>query len=144
MTYHITRINGQSGYSELKEANLLNKQESPEKITLRGFAKAGSFYEALEEAFLSAKKELAGELLGSAKKNPGCILDKEYGFDWETLGGKGISACPELVEDIRTFLEFYDRDLLLLADSLSLSRFERVRRNAALQKRFLCIRTFAL
>ncbi len=86
-----------------------------------GSSTAPSSFDALEDAYLSAEKELAHELLSSTKKNPGCILDKEYEFDWETLGNEGISACPELVGDIRTFMQSYDEDLMHIADSFNLS-----------------------
>lgn len=66
-----------------------------------------------ETLYMAAIKEMSeGVLDSTAAKNQELIMDYEYAFDWETLGDEGISACPELVEEIRGFLSSYDFDLM--------------------------------
>ena len=65
--------------------------------------------EEFETVYLAAINEMSeGVLDSTAAKNQQLIWDRENAFDWETLGDEGISACPELVEDIRGFLSSYD------------------------------------
>lgn len=74
-----------------------------------------SSLEELESAFLSASWETAAGVLDStAAKDQELVTEREYPFDWETLGSDGVSACPELVEEIRSFLWSYDFDLMFL------------------------------
>gem|GEM_PF-6223235 len=72
-----------------------------------------SSLDEFEAVYRAAARDMsAGVLASSAAKNQELIYDREYLFDWETLGQEGISACPELVETSRGFLSSYDFYLL--------------------------------
>lgn len=43
-----------------------------------------------------------------AKRDPVIVRVGNYQFDWDKLGRDGIAACPDLVEDIRGFMNAYD------------------------------------
>ncbi len=81
-----------------------------------GRAEKPSSMEELERVFLATAQEMSvGILDSSAAKDRDLVMEREYPFDWETLGSEGILACPELVEEMRTFLFSYDFDLTFLA-----------------------------
>jgi len=69
----------------------------------------------LEKAFLSAAKKKAGEILDStAVKDQELISEQEYPFSWEALGEQGVSACPDIIEEVRRYLNAYDFSLMFL------------------------------
>jgi len=73
-------------------------------------------YEALEQEFLAKLEEQINDSFDMLSKNMSAGVDPlNYYFEWEELGEKGISACPDLLDYIRTFLYSYDTYLGILA-----------------------------
>ena len=71
--------------------------------------------EELEKDFLSAAREMADGILDSSTaKDRLPVMEYDYTFGWESLGENGISACPDLVEEIRTYMNSYDFNLMFL------------------------------
>ena len=74
-----------------------------------------SSIEELEKDFLSAAREMAvGILDNQTAKERWLVMEYDYMFSWEALGGNGISACPDLVEEIRTYMNSFDFNLMFL------------------------------
>ena len=74
-----------------------------------------SSLEDVENAFRIAAEEIADGIIESAAAGDTELLpESDYPFDWKTLGAVGVSACEELIEDIRYFLFVYDLNLRLL------------------------------
>lgn len=59
-------------------------------------------------------------LAGTPQSRKDLMLHGDYHFDWETLGEKGIGACPDLVEEIRRFVNAYDFSFVHLAMAFDL------------------------
>ena len=71
--------------------------------------------EGLEHDFLSEAREMADGILDSqTAKDQSLVMEHDYTFGWEALGENGISACPDLVEEIRTYMDSYDFDLMFM------------------------------
>ena len=69
----------------------------------------------LEKDFLSAARDMADGILDSqTAKDQWLVMEYDYTFSWEALGENGISACPDLVEEIRTYMNSYDFNLMFL------------------------------
>ena len=69
----------------------------------------------LEKAFIAAANKKAGEILeSSAAKDQELISEQEYPFSWDALGEQGVSACPDIIEDIRRHLDSYDFSLMFI------------------------------
>ena len=73
-------------------------------------------YDALEQEFLAMLDTQINDSFDMLSKNVSAGVDlHNYYFEWEKLGEKGISACPDLIEYIRTFLNSYDTHMGILA-----------------------------
>jgi len=84
-----------------------------------GAKAAPADYKSLEAAYLEHVRGKINALYGSdGLPGPEAAYDRQYVFNWEELGEKGVAACPELVNDIRLYLFNYDFDLLFLADPI--------------------------
>jgi len=73
-------------------------------------------YDALEQEYLAMLDSQINDSFDMLSKNMSAGVDSHsYYFEWEKLGEKGISACPDLIDYIRTFLYSYDTYLGILA-----------------------------
>ena len=80
-----------------------------------GRAVKPSSFDELERAFLSTAQEMADGIFEKTMANDRELFtEREYAFDWEALGADGISACPELVEEMRNILFVFDLNLRFL------------------------------
>jgi len=81
-----------------------------------GAASRPTSYDALEQEFLAVLDAQINGSFDMLSGNMSAGVDSHnYYFEWEKLGEKGISACPDLIEYIRTFLYAYDTSLGILA-----------------------------
>ena len=81
-----------------------------------GRSKKPSSFEELERIFQSiAREKSEGIFTSASQKDRELYWEREYPFDWETLGKEGIAACPDLVDEIRSTLFSYDFHLRFLA-----------------------------
>jgi len=75
-----------------------------------------SSYDALEQEFLAMLDAQINDSFDMLSKNMSAGVDSHnYYFEWENLGDKGVSACPDFIDYIRTFLYSYDTYLGILA-----------------------------
>lgn len=82
-----------------------------------GQINAPATWDALEEVYVSLVKEKVNSMYGDLAKGNGAIVRAgNYSFDWEKLGTQGISACPDLVSEIRVFMDAYDFSLMFLGN----------------------------
>ena len=73
-------------------------------------------FDEFELLFLSTAREMANGILEStAPRDRDVCIDREYPFDWASLGAQGLASCPDLVDEMRSFLFSYDFDLRFLA-----------------------------
>jgi len=81
-----------------------------------GTATKPSSFKALEVVFSSAAREMADDILESTTaRDRELFAEREYSFDWVSLGEEGLSSCPDLVDEIRAFLFSYDFYINFLA-----------------------------
>jgi hypothetical protein len=84
-----------------------------------GKLKAPATPEEAEALYTAETRKHANALLADlpqARKDG--MLHGDFKLDWELLGAKGIAACPELVEDIRQFINGYDFQMIFLVQEL--------------------------
>ena len=76
---------------------------------------------AADALFVSEVRKHANAFLADPPQSrKDTMLRGDYSFDWETLGEKGIAACPQLVEQIRQFINGYDFHFTSLTMSFGL------------------------